>query len=63
MEDLEERLDLMQEQIDVLTDLVKSQVKAMNTIIETLKTMEEFITLTKDLPDNITWVDPSGMKQ
>ena len=58
MEDLEKKLELMQEQIDILGDIVQSQAKTIKDLIEIAKDLKDFVIHDKKLPEKVIYYDP-----
>lgn len=58
MNDIEERLELMQEEIELLGGVVKAQTKTINSLLEIVKSLKEYLAPDVVVPDNIIYLNP-----
>ena len=58
MDDMETKLELIQEEIDLLSDCVKSQIKTINSLLDIVKSLKGYLAPDVQIPDNIINLNP-----
>ena len=63
MEDIEKRLDQIEEHIAILTNSVKDLTSISKTLMETISIMKDYLIQNNGMPSNIIHIDNSGIRQ
>ena len=62
MDDIETKLELMQEEIDLLGDCVKSLANTINTLLEVTQSLKDYLAPDVQIPDNVVYLKPKDKK-